>query len=428
MVIGIPKGGVMKKWILFLSVVAASFSLLLANAPAGELKIGTVLDHSGALKDWGPHHRDAVILAFEQTAAAGFPVVLVHEDSQSAAEPAIEAAKRLVETEQVVAIIGSASSGVIVPLAETVTCPKGVLLISPGATSPFITGLPGDQDKDLLFRTCPSDTLQGVVLAKLAASQYKTASILYVNNPYGQGLAQQFHKSFHKRGGTVFTMVPHGEEVAKTYVPDLRKAYARVYQTKPFRSGRSDVLCVFSYPEHAKVYVKEAAEVFHARTFLFCDGSKSEALAEAVGPQNLEGQMGTAPAVAVGEGFGRFSAAYGARFDTLPVIPFVANAYDAAAVLGLAAFAAQARGGDISSTAIRDQMRQVASPPGVFIAPGQFAKAFELLREGKQINYEGASGSVDFDPNGDVEAPIEIWRFSEGRIVTDRIEYRIPAE
>ena len=418
----------MKKWIVLLFAVTASFLMLTDSAAAEQVKIGTVLDLSGALKDWGPHHRNAVILAFDQMAGAGFPVTLVHEDSQSAAEPAIEAAKRLIEVEQVDAIIGSASSGVIVPLAETLTCPTGVLLISPGATSPFITGLPGDEGKDMLFRTCPSDALQGVVLAKLAASQYKTASILYVNNPYGQGLAQQFHKSFHKRGGTVFTMVPHGEEIAETYVPDLRKAYARVYQTKPFRSGHSDVLCVFSYPEHAKVYVKEAVEVFHARAFLFCDGSKSEALAEAVGLQNLEGQMGTAPAVAAGEGFGRFSAAYGARFETLPVIPFVANAYDAAAVIGLAAFAAQSSGLDISSATLRDNLRQVANPPGVFIAPGQFAKAFELLREGKQINYEGASGSVDFDPNGDVEAPIEIWRFSEGRIVTDRIEYRIPAE
>ena len=418
----------MKKWIVLLFAVTASFLMLTDSAAAEQMKIGTVLDLSGALKDWGPHHRNAVILAFDQMAEAGFPVTLVHEDSQSAAEPAIEAARRLIEVEQVDAIIGSASSGVIVPLAETLTCPAGELLISPGATSPFITGLPGDEGQDMLFRTCPSDALQGVVLAKLAASQYKTASILYVNNPYGQGLAQQFHKSFHKRGGTVFTMVPHGEEIAETYVPDLRKAYARVYQTKPFRSGHSDVLCVFSYPEHAKVYVKEAIEVFHAKHFLFCDGSKSEALAESVGPQNVEGQMGTAPAVAAGEGFGRFSAAYGARFETLPVIPFVANAYDAAAVIGLAAFAAQSSGLDISSATLRDNLRQVANPPGVFIAPGQFAKAFELLREGKQINYEGASGSVDFDPNGDVEAPIEIWRFSEGRIVTDRIEYRIPAE
>lgn len=417
----------MKKWVLWLSVLAV-LGLLPGSASSAEVKIGTLLDLSGALQDWGPHHQNAVALAFEQTAAAGFPVTMVHADSQTAAGPAIAAARRLIDTEQVAAIIGSASSGVIVPLAETVTSPQGILMITPGATSAFLTGLPEDEGRDLLFRTCPSDTRQGVVLAKLAASEYRTASILYINNSYGQGLAHQFHKSFHQRGGTVFTMVPHGEEVADSYVPDLRKAFARVYQTKPFRSGRSDVLCVFSYPEHAKVYVKEAAEIFQAKHFLFCDGSKSEALAEAVDPKILEGQMGTAPAVAVGDGFARFSAAYSARFEGLPAIPFVANAYDAAAVIGLAAFAAQVGGREISAETIRDHLRKVANPPGAFIAPGQFAKAFELLRKGRDINYEGASGAVDFDAHGDVEAPIEIWRFSDGRIVTDRIEYRIPAE
>jgi ABC-type branched-subunit amino acid transport system substrate-binding protein len=145
-----------------------------------------------------------------------------------------------------------------VPVAESVAIPNNVLMISPASTSPFITVLPADKEKDFLFRTCPSDALQGVVLGKLAAGLYKSASVMFVNNPYGQGLAEQFSRSFQKRGGLVYTMIPHGEEVAESYIDDLRKAFARVYLTKPFRSGKSDVLCVFSYPEHAKVYVKQA--------------------------------------------------------------------------------------------------------------------------------------------------------------------------
>jgi hypothetical protein len=65
----------------------------------------------------------------------------------------------------------------------------------------------------------------------------------------------------------------------------------------------------------------------------------------------------------------------------------------------------------------------VANPPGTFVGPGEFEKAFELLKAGKPINYEGASGSVDFDVNGDVTAPIEIWRFHDGKIATYRMEY-----
>jgi ABC-type branched-subunit amino acid transport system substrate-binding protein len=251
---------------------------------------------------------------------------------------------------------------------------------------------------------------------------------LYVNNPYGQGLAEQFKRSFQKRGGMVYTMLPHDEKVAESYQSELREAFARVYLTKPFRSGKSDVLCVFSYPEHAKVYVKEAIEHFGAKAFLFCDGSKSEELATAVGAGQLEGMMGTAPGTAGGEPYAIFNADFRAEFGTLPTVPFIANTYDAAAVLGLAAYAAQAKGLPVTSKNIRDQLRSVANPPGALIEPGQFEKAFTLLKQGEEINYDGVSGSVDFDEHGDVVAPIEVWKFSQGSIKTYRMEYQITEE
>ena len=76
----------------------------------------------------------------------------------------------LVEIDKVVAIIGALASGVTVPVAESVTIPAGVIMISPASTSPLLTVLPADQGKDFLFRTCPSDALQGVVAGRLAAS------------------------------------------------------------------------------------------------------------------------------------------------------------------------------------------------------------------------------------------------------------------
>lgn len=417
----------MKRRLVFL-LMTLLCGFITSGAMGQDLKVGTLFDHTGALKEWGPNHKNAAELAAKQLNSAGIEIQFTHEDSGSDARQAIEAARKLVETDRVGAILGSASSGVTVPVAESVTCPNDILMISPGSTSSFISFLPEDKKKDFLFRTCPSDALQGVVLGKLAASLYKTASVMYVNNAYGQGLAQKFRRSFQKRGGIVFTMIPHGEDVAKSYSVDLRKAFTRVFSTKPYISGKSDVLCVFSYPEHAKVYVKEAIEHFGAKHFLFCDGSKSEELAKAVGVENLEGMMGTAPSVAGGESFANFNADYKAEFGTLPTIPFIANTYDATAVIGLAAYSAKTKGLPLTSKNIRDQLRQVANPPGKFIGSGEFKQAFELLEKGQDINYEGASGSVDFDDNGDVLAPIEIWKYSKGAIVTYRIEYQIPEE
>ena len=163
--------------------IAFLTACLCLPAQAQNVVVGTLFDHSGALKDWGPRHQNAADLVAKQMARAGWTMQFVHRDSQTAAEPAKQAAKKLIETDKVVAIIGSASSGVIVPVAESVTCPAEILMISPGATAPYITTLAQDEDRDVLFRTAPSDKLQGVVLGTLAAGMYSTASIMYVNNP-----------------------------------------------------------------------------------------------------------------------------------------------------------------------------------------------------------------------------------------------------
>ena len=114
------------------------------------------------------------------------------------------------------------------------------------------------------------------------------------------------------------------------------------------------------------------------------------------------------------------------EYGVLPPLPFITNAYDATAVIGLAAYAAKVKGLPMTSTNIRDQLRKVAGPPGEVIKPGEFKKDFQLLDQGKDINYEGAAGSVDFDEHGDVVTPIEVWRYQKEDMVTVRVEMYIP--
>ena len=407
----------MKRVFIVASVFIFSLAFI-SGALAQEIKVGTLMSHTGALKEFGPNIKNGAVLAAKQLGAAGFQMKLFHEDTETAAIPGINSAKKLVEVNGVVAIVGALSSGVTMPVAESVTIPKGVILISPASTNPLMTLLPADKGKDLLFRTCPSDALQGVIAGKLCASYNKTASILYVNNAYGQGLAEQFKRSFEKRRGKVLAMVPHDEKEAESYTAELKKALA----------GNPDRLCAFSYPQHAKIYLKEAIEFFKYRRYLFCDGTKSLDIIKAIGAKNVEGQMGTVAASASGNPLVLFSADYKTEFGELPPLPYITNAYDGMAVIGLAAYAAKVKGLALTSKNIRDNLRVVANPPGEIIMPGEFEKAFGLLKAGKKINYEGAGGSVDFDKNGDVRTPIEIWKYTSGTIKTVRIEYDIPKE
>jgi len=392
-------------------------------APVGppKVKMGGLVPLTGALSEFGAGFRLAGDLAAKHLAAAGFPIEIKYGDTETSAIPGVEAARTLVDVEGVQVLIGAAASGVTVPIAESVSIPSEVPQISNASTSPLITVLPADEGKDFLFRTCPSDALQGVIAGKLAADLgYKTAAVLYVNNPYGEGLAEQFKESFEFRGGKVTAMVPHDESPAPTYVSELRKA----------AEGNPEVLFAVSYPGHATVYLKEAIEGGFFEEFLFCDGTKSIEMPKEIGPEHLAGMYGTAPGSAKGTSYDVFVAEYKAEYGELPPLPFMTNFYDAVAVAGLAAAACEAKGLDITSVCIRDHLREVANPPGETITPGaeSFKKALDLLKEGKDINYEGAAGSVDFDEAGDVVTPIEIWKYvaEEPYMATERLEMTIP--
>ncbi len=267
----------MKKFIILTSALILTFAFISA-APAADIKVGTLMAQTGPLKEYGPPIKDGVVLAGKQMAAAGFEIEFFHEDSETMPIPATNAAKKLVDINKVVAIVGALSSGVTLAVAESVTIPNEVILISPASTNPLMTVLPADEGKDFLFRTCPSDALQGVVAAKLAASYNKTVSILYVNNAYGQGLSEVFKESFEgKYKGKVLAMVPHDEKASESYTAELKKALA----------GNPDRLLAYSYPEHAKVYLKEAIEFYKFGRFMFADGTKSEDINAALGAKLL---------------------------------------------------------------------------------------------------------------------------------------------
>jgi branched-chain amino acid transport system substrate-binding protein/neutral amino acid transport system substrate-binding protein len=86
---------------------------------------------------------------------------------------------------------------------------------------------------------------------------------------------------------------------------------------------------------------------------------------------------------------------------------FDPNTWDAAAVLALAAEAAQSNEG----TAIRDALNEVANAPGEPVS--DVCQALELVREGTDIDYQGASGTVDFNAEGDVVGSYDVWTVTD---------------
>ena len=370
----------------------------------GQLKIGYFSDFTGPIAELGPVIQTGVELAIQHINEAGGvngeDVVFVTGDTQVNQTIGVEEARRLVEIEGVHAIVGPLASTISIAVAESVTGPAGVPTISPVSTSVALTHA---QDGGFLFRSVISDAAQAPVLADLVNDLgVDNVGVLFLDDAYGQGLADAFEASFR---GTA-TMVSH-EDGQASYLAELQKA----------ADGGAEWLLVISFPEQAKVYIRESLENGIFEKFVFADAGKSQELIDDIGAEFLEGARGTAPSAGPDtDATEAWNAAYMAEFGELPTRSFVREAYDAVIAIALAAELA----GSTDGTAIRDALPKVASPPGMTILPGAdgIAAGLEAVRDGDDVNYEGGATTLDWNAAGDVTSGfVGIWEFQNGEIV-----------
>ena len=305
------------------------------------------------------------------------------------ATAAANAADRLVNSDGVSGIVGALCSGSTLSAANNVAIPGGVVMISPASTSPALTTL---EDNDLVYRTAPSDAYQGEVMANmLQAKGFDNIAITYINNDYGKGFADSLSTAFANLGGTVAANEAHEEGKA-----DYRA------EVGSLASSGAEVLVVLAYADGSgQTVIRQAVEGGDFSMFVGGDGMVGTSLIEAVGADALEGMLLTRPASPEGDALNMYQEVAAAG-EQDPNAVFGAQSYDAAFLLALAL----EKNGEMGKQDLSAALRSVASPPGEVILPGQWAKALEVLSGGGDVNYEGASGSHDFDNNGDVSGLI----------------------
>ncbi|TVR57911.1 MAG: amino acid ABC transporter substrate-binding protein [Candidatus Competibacteraceae bacterium] len=389
---------------------AAALSLVMGTAAsADELRIGALVPTTGDLQLYGETSLNGIRLAVEEINAAGGvlgqPISLRVGDTQTSPQAGVDTAQRMATLDGVHAFVGALASGVTIPVAQSVSRVQGLAQISGASTSPVITTL---DDGDFLFRTVPSDAYQGVALAEIALAEgYKNLAILYINNDYGLGLAESFTAAFADRGGAVVRSASY-EPGQSSYRGELRRV----------SRGNPEGLVLIGYPENGQTIVRQALEGGFFEKFVFTDGLRSPEMIAAIGAEFMDGVIGSSPqALEDNPGARHFREAYRQKHGEIPPQPFMDSAYDAVYLIALAA----QRAGKADRTAIRDHLRAVAGPSGAKVNPGEWERAVELLAAGEDINYEGASGSVDFDENGDVPGTFAHWRVENGEIVDVRV-------
>ncbi len=382
------------------------------NATAGlqgEIKFGVLQSLTGDLGLYGGPMTDGMKLAAKQVNAnggiLGKQLVLIVEDDQTNNVAAVDAVNKLVKVDRVPVIVGATGSGPSMSVIDIAT-KSGVLQISSSNTG---TEFSSYNDNDLYFRTASSDSLQGAAMAKLAGKLgYKKAATIVINNPYGVGFEDVFVKVFEAEGGLVLEKVKY--DPSQTIFDS---------EVQKLASSGADFIMMVSYPETGSLILKTAYEKGALKTmpWLLSEGLEAANLADLVGKDSegryiAAGLEGLTPdKSAGGKAYESFAEQYVEEYQKEPGI-YCSNSYDALAVVALAMEVA----GEATGSAAAASIRKVANPPGVEVS--DIGEALKLIREGKDINYQGASGEISFDENGDVSGSYTVWTVSDNGTIT----------
>ncbi len=367
------------------SLFGISASLLAALAVGGcgqdldgPIRIGVV---GPTQLIYGQSMRAAALMFQDELNAAGGidgrAVELVIRDDAADPERAIELAAEFAADPSVVAVVGHVTSGAMLHAAP-IYADSGLVAVSPTATSPDIT-----RSGDWVFRVCPSDVEHGPALARWLSGPLarRRAAVLYANDAYGRGVLGGFAQEFEAAGGTIVSrdpFLPSTTQDSTGVDPYLERAASR----------GADALVIAGFADEAAAIIRAARRLGFAGPILGGEGLLG---VESAGPVT-EGVYVSAPFLPDGASgqAEEWVRAYADRYGATPDA-FAALTWDA---LGLVRRAIDEAGRDRS--AVRDYIASVGVDRPAF---------------------EGVSGAIAFDENGDVpDKSVAIGRIQGGRV------------
>ena len=366
-----------------------------------EVKVGILLGFTGNVESLTPSMADSAELAFNEVANE---IDLTNEISfkiQRAdttcnnTNKAENAATKLIG-EGVDAIIGAACPDITKKIAEEIFIPKKVLMISPADSSNELTGL---KDNNYVFRTTPPKIRGSQILADITKDRgIRNLAISYSSDRDYKKFAEAFDKALKKNNIKTSVMVPHNQNT---------NDYSKHISTLTAAGG--DALAVISdINSGGDKVIKSMLDIGMFNTFILSDGMIEEKIINNFKEKNLKKSFGYVPGLP-NLGSKKFvDLAQKSGID--PDSPYTSESYDAAAIIILYNYAKI-----YSENNTNDIIYDVSNKPGIKIYPGEIKKAIKILRDGKKINYEGATG-VEFDEFGDTFGTFVEVDFKKGKL------------
>lgn len=351
---------------------------------AKEIKIGVSAPLTGDIAALGQSTKNAALMAEQEINAHGglkvggqkMKVKFIVEDDENKPESTATVFQKLINQDQVLAVIGSQSSkcsNAGAPIAEG----AGVPQVTPWSTNPNVT-----KNKQFVFRACFIDPFQGKVVAQFAKKRLKarTAAVLYdVASDYNKGIAEVFKREFAKAGGKVVAF-----ESYTTGDKDFSAQLTKIKNTKP------DVLFLPNYFNEVPLQVQQAKKLGLKAKIIGSDGWDSPDLLK-LGAAELEGAYFSNhySADVKSATSDKFVKAYQAKFKEKPDAA-AALTYDSAQLI----FHAIQKAGKADRRAVRNALA-------------------------KTVNFKGVTGNITFAGGGDPVKSAVIIKIVGGKFAYD---------
>lgn len=285
---------------------------------------------------------------------------------------------------------------------------NGLLMLLFSATSSAITTL---DDNDLVWRTCPSDVFQGSVAADYIYNNmgYQTVGIVHRDEAWGNGLAERFTDHYEMLGGEVSCTLPYT-------VLENDEGYDFTSQVNYLLEKQPDVIYLLGFSKDGSQFTEDFAKILHTSDyrpqFFVSEGVYETTFLENGNREVSVGMYGTSPSSPLDNpGWQQFVDTYAQAYgESVP--PYGAFTYDAVYLIAYALSMAES----LLPNDIKTFLRDVSDKKDGDVSVGidSFIIGNQLIKSDFAINYEGASGSIEFDENGDPgQATYTIWRIDE---------------
>lgn len=343
----------------------------------------------------------------------------------------IRAARHLIDDLKVPVIVGGSTSGATLDIAKNATMPAKVMQFAPSSTAIAIT-TPADFNASpdgtrLLWRAAPSDVAQSAALQKLflqLEDQVKAAgtptprlALVTKNDAYGKGIESAFRNGLVVAGSPI----PNANFIGIVYktTPTDADGVEQAQAAADLTAFAPNIV-VMAGTSEATTNILAAYEVPGAPTkplYLLADGQKKPELTtlldgkSEIDREDLRKRLrGTQPGVLTPLGQTFFNFTYKAAHGNESVLSYgMAGSYDIGYMLAYAI--AATNGGPVDGTTIAKNMGLLTGGTGVLdVGPSSLPRGFESMRTGEKVDFNGASGALDFDvATGEAPSDYGVW-------------------